>query len=340
MGHVARFAQKEGGAVHCTLCPHFCAITEGGVGLCKVRGVRRGVLLSLVYGRPATVVSDEIEKKPFFHFFPGTRVLSLGTLGCNVLCSGCQNWQISHAGISVKESTRLARLSPTKALEMARRFRLQGIVWTYNEPAVWLEYVHDVAKLFKAAGLYTAIVTAGYLTTDALDYVAPYLDAIKVDLKAPTAEGWAWLTKVKDPNPVFDFAVRARQVYGLHLEVVSNIVPGLNDDDQSIVSMARWVRDSLGSKTPWHVTRFMPSFELSHLVQTPLETLERAAALGKKEGLHFVYVGNVPGHHLRHTVCPSCHRTVIHRDDRSATEVWVKSGRCVFCGEDLNVVGV
>lgn len=305
-----------------------------------MRGVREGELVSFVYGRPASVVSDEIEKKPFFHFHPGTRALSLGTLGCNVLCSGCQNWQISHAGASGGEAERLAFLSPSRALDMARRFRLSGVVWTYNEPAVWLEYVYDVAQVFRRAGLYTALVTSGFMTVDALDFVGPLLDAVKVDLKAATPEGWAWLTKIKDPQPVLDLAVRAREVHGCHVEVVSNLVPGLNADDTSVGIVASWVRDFLGVNTPWHVTRFIPDFELSYLAQTPLAVLERAAALGRKEGLRFVYVGNVPGHVSRHTTCPACGRTVIHRDDRGATEVRVKAGCCVFCGEDLGVVGI
>lgn len=339
MAHLARFAVREAGGVRCTLCPHACLIREGHEGLCKVRGVRDGRLLSLVYGRPASVVSDEIEKKPFFHFHPGTRALSLGTLGCNVLCSGCQNWQISHAGAAGGEADRLAPLSPRKALAMAQRFRLQGVVWTYNEPAVWLEYVHDVATVFRRAGLYTALVTAGYMSAESFDYVAPLLDAVKVDLKAPSAEGWAWLTKVKDPQPVFGLAVRALHVHGCHVEVVSNLIPGFNTDDESVVAMATWIRDNLGPRVPWHVTRFTPNFELSYLTPTPLAVLEKAAVLGRKTGLHFVYVGNVPGHSSRHTVCPSCSRTVIHREEIGATEVRVKNGRCVFCGEDLMVVG-
>lgn len=339
MSRVAKFWERETDGVRCTLCPHACLIKEGQVGLCKVRGVRDGKLLSFVYGRPASVVSDEIEKKPFFHFHPGTRALSLGTLGCNVLCSGCQNWQISHAGASRGEADLLAPLSPSKALAMAQRFRLAGVVWTYNEPAVWLEYVYDVAEVFRRAGLYTALVTAGYMSSDAFDYVAPLLDAVKVDLKAATAEGWAWLTKVKNPQPALDLAVRALSKHHCHVEIVSNLVPGLNTDDTAVVAMAEWIRDALGPKIPWHVTRFLPDFELSYLTPTPLATLERAVTLGRQAGLEFVYVGNVPGHSSRHTVCPRCSRTVIHREDPGATEVRVKDGHCIFCGEDLMVVG-
>ena len=195
-----------------------------------------------------------------------------------------------------------------------------------------------MAVVFKQAGLYTALVTAGYLMPDVLDYVAPYIDAFKFDLKAPDARGWAWLTKVKDPAPTMEMAVRAQEVHGCHVEVVSNIVPELNDDDDSLRAMATWVFQALGPKTPWHVTRFLPDFELSYLPPTPIKRLERGVEIGRKVGLEFVYMGNVPGHAARHTVCPSCSRTVIHRGDRGAEEIWVREGRCAFCGQDLRVV--
>ncbi len=157
-------------------------------------------IVSLTYGRPATVVSDEIEKKPLYHFHPGTRALSLGGLGCNVLCSGCQNWQISHASART-ETTRLAELTPQEAVALARKSKLAGVVFTYNEPAVWIEYVHDVCAAFLEAGLYTAFITAAYLTEAALDYIAPVVQAFKFDLKAATPEKWGQLSKVKDPSP-------------------------------------------------------------------------------------------------------------------------------------------
>ncbi|HZK48371.1 MAG TPA: AmmeMemoRadiSam system radical SAM enzyme [Thermoleophilia bacterium] len=326
------------GSARCTVCPHRCVIRNGGVGLCRVRGVTDGRMQSLVYGRPATVVSDEIEKKQLYHFHPGTRALSLGTLGCNVLCAGCPNWQISHAGAGAGEFSRLPTLLPDEAVAMARKHKLAGVAWTYNDPAVWIEYVHDVAMAFREAGLYTAFVTAGYLSSEALDYVAPYLDAFKFDLKAPGVDGWSRLTKVKDPAPAMEAAVRAVRLHGCHVEVVSNIVPGVNDDDESLNAMAAWVVYNLGVKTPWHVTRFLPDFELNYLKPTPIAVLERAAAFGRSAGLEFVYVGNVPGHASRNTNCPACGRTAIRRGDRGVEQAWVRDGRCASCGEDLRVV--
>ena len=326
-----------GGRIRCTLCPHFCVISENEEGLCKARGVRDGRLIALTYARPATIISDEIEKKPFFHFHPGTRALSLGCYGCNVLCGDCQNWQISHASART-ETARLPVLSPADAVAMARRHKLAGVAFTYNDPAVWIEYVHDVCQAFRDAGLYTAFVSAGFLTEAALDYVGPVLDAFKFDLKAATASGWDWLSKVKDPAPACAAAVRAKEVHGCHLEVVSNIVPTLNDDDASLTAMATWVRENLGPSTPWHVTRFLPDFELSYLVPTPIKTLERALQLGKAAGLKFVYVGNVPDHPGRHTVCPGCGRTVIRREERKVDLSAITSRLCAACGEDLGLV--
>jgi len=294
-------------------------------------------MVSLTYARPATIVSDEIEKKPLFHFHPGTRALSLGGYGCNVLCSGCQNWQISHASAHT-ETTRLPVLAPDEAVRMARKHKLSGVAFTYNDPVVWIEYVHDVCAAFKRAGLYTAFITAAYMTEEALDYVAPVVDAFKFDLKAATAEGWARLTKVKERGPCLAAAVRAQEVHGCHVEVVSNIVPGLNDDAPSLTAMAAWVRDALGPGTPWHVTRFLPDFELSYLTPTPVKVLERAASLGRATGLRFVYVGNVQGHPGRNTVCPVCGRTVIQRGERTIEKMWVTKGLCAACGEDLGLV--
>jgi pyruvate formate lyase activating enzyme len=337
-GAEALFWEEAGaGKARCTLCPHYCVVSENAEGLCRARGVREGRMVSLTYARPATIISDEIEKKPLFHFHPGTRALSLGSYGCNVLCTGCQNWQISHASART-ETARLPILTPPEAVAMARRHKLAGVAFTYNDPVVWIEYVHDVCAAFKEAGLYTAFITAAYLTEKALDFVAPVVDAFKFDLKAATPEGWAWLSKVKDPAPAQAMAVRAKEMHGCHVEVVSNIVPDLNDDEAALRGMARWVCDNLGPATPWHVTRFLPSFELSYLPPTPIKTLERGASLGKAVGLRFVYTGNVQGHPGRNTVCPGCGRTVIERSGPRIEKSWVKRGLCATCGEDLGLV--
>jgi pyruvate formate lyase activating enzyme len=325
------------GKGRCTLCPHLCVVGENEEGLCRSRGMRGGRMISLTYSRPATIISDEIEKKPLYHFYPGTRALSLGSLGCNVLCSGCQNWQISHASART-ETTRLPVLRPEEALAMARKHKLAGVAFTYNDPVVWVEYVHDVCEVFREAGLYTAFITAAYISEAALDYVAPVVQAFKFDLKAATPQGWAKLSKVKEPTPALDAAVRASKVHGCHVEVVSNIVPELNDSAADLTAMAVWVRDNLGPATPWHVTRFLPDFELSYLPATPISVLERGVSLGKAAGLRFVYVGNVPDHAGRHTVCPECGRTVIERNGPTTNMRGVEQGLCAVCGAGLGLV--
>jgi len=336
----ALFGEAAGdGVVRCIVCPHLCLIREDEDGLCKARGARHGGLVSLTYGRPASVISDEIEKKPLFHFHPGTRALSLGCHGCNVLCAGCQNWQISHASPRT-ETARLPELRPDAAVALARKNKLAGVVFTYNDPVVWIEYVHDVCEAFKSAGLYTAFITAAYITEEALDYVGPVIDAFKFDLKAADAEGWSRLTKVKDPLPALSAAVRAKETHGCHLEVVSNIVPGLNDSEEQMKGMAALVKERLGADTPWHVTRFLPDFELSYLSATPIKTLVRGQSLGRAAGLRFVYVGNVPGHAARNTVCPGCGRTVIQRESPRVETQGLRQGRCAACGEELSVVHV
>ena len=200
------------------------------------------------------------------------------------------------------------------------------------------QYVRDVCAAFKDAGLYTALITAAYMTDAALDYVGPVIDALKFDLKAASSEGWAWLSKVKEAAPACAMAVRANRVHGCHVEVVSNIVPKLNDSPEEMASMARWVYENLGPDTPWHVTRFLPDFELSYLPPTPVSTLERGVGLGKAAGLRFVYVGNVQDHIARHTTCPDCGRTVIERSGRAVNLRGVESGRCAACGTDLALV--
>jgi pyruvate formate lyase activating enzyme len=227
---------------------------------------------------------------------------------------------------------------PDDAVAMARKHKLSGVAFTYNDPVIWIEYVHDVCLAFREAGLYTAFITAGFITEAALDYIAPVLDAFKFDLKAATPEGWAWLTKVKDPDAGLAATVRAKKVHELHVEVVSNIVPGLNDNDTEYAAMAGWIRDELGPETPWHVTRFLPDFELSYLAATPIKTLERAITVGKTAGLRFVYSGNVQGHPARHTICPACGRTAVQRGELGVDRLWVTRGLCSACGENLGIV--
>lgn len=331
------YDKRPDGKVLCRVCPRLCVIAEGRLGTCKTRKNIGGKCYTLIYGRVSSVAADPIEKKPLFHFFPGTMCLSLGTLGCNLRCIHCQNWQIAHADAQ-ENGYQLSGLPPEKLPHICEKTGCQGVSWTYNEPTIWLEYALDGARACHERGLYTVYVTNGYITEEALDLIAPHLDAYRVDIKGFKPETYKFIAKVSKIEPIFKAATLAKHKYGCHVEAVTNIIPTVNDDEDTLRSIAAWVAKELGEKTPWHVTRFYPYLELSHLPPTPIGTLERAMEIGREEGLKFVYIGNVPGHRGENTVCPGCGRVVIRRDGYLIERVDVKDGYCVFCGEDLNIV--
>lgn len=330
------YEKTASGKVRCHVCPRLCVIAEGRLGYCKARQNIGGKCYSLIYGKVCSVMADPVEKKPLFHFHPGSQVLSLGTLGCNMRCVHCQNWQIAHADV-LEEGSQLSDLPVEKLPRIAAKYNCQGVAWTYNEPTIWLEYTLDGAQLCHEHGLYTVYVTNGYITAEALDLIAPHLDAYRVDIKGFRPETYRFIAKVKDVKPIFASAVAAYHRYGCHVEIVTNVIPTVNDDEDTLRQIARWIVAELGPRTPWHVTRFYPYLELSHLPPTPIATLERAMAIGHEEGLQFVYIGNVPGHRGENTVCPGCGRLVIRRDGYSIGNIDVREGYCSFCGEDLHI---
>ncbi|MBU0671958.1 MAG: AmmeMemoRadiSam system radical SAM enzyme [Candidatus Margulisbacteria bacterium] len=321
--------------VKCTLCPWFCKIAQGKVGICGVRQNIEGKLYSLIYAKVSSVAADPIEKKPLFHFYPGTKVLSLGTFGCNMRCGHCQNWQIAHVKLGQAKDPQLEYLPPENLVELAKQNNCQGIAWTYNEPIVWFEYSYEGAKLAKAAGLYTVWVTNGYVTFEALDTIAPYLDAFRVDVKGFNQDFYTKLAKIRDFKPVLEAAERAKKKWDMHVEIVTNIIPTMNDDEAQLKGIADWIVKKLGPETPWHVTRFMPYLEYSHLPPTPISTLEKARQIGLDAGLQFVYLGNVPGHKAENTYCPKCSKLLIKRVGYQTDLKNVAAGKCGFCGQDL-----
>ncbi len=331
------YDRRDDGVVQCRVCPRLCVIRPGRRGTCRARENRDGTLYSMVYDRVCSVAADPIEKKPLFHFFPGSLVLSLGTLGCNFTCGHCQNWQIAHAEAGAGAIRELRELPVAKLPVLADHNGCAGVAWTYNEPTIWFEYVLDGARVARENGLYTVMVTNGYITEEALDLLAPHVDAYRVDVKGFSDELYRRLCHVPDLAPVLAAAERALHVHGCHVEIVTNVIPTLNDDDEQLGAIAGWIVERLGPKTPWHLTRFMPYLELSHLPATPVKTLEHAMALGHDAGLEFVYVGNVPGHAGENTVCPNCRRLVARRTGYAVQDLAIRDGRCEMCGWDLNV---
>ncbi len=320
--------------VQCHTCQWHCRLNPGKYGACAMYQNRDGVLYNLNYALVSSMAADPVEKKPLFHFFPGTLCFSLGTLGCNFHCQHCQNWQISFAdGSSLGECQ---EIQPQASIKLAEHYQCRGISWTYNEPAIWFEYTLDSARLARENNLYTVYVTNGYATPEALDTIGPYLDAWRVDIKGFSDAFYRELAKVPHWRGILEVTRRAKDKWKMHVEVVTNIIPTMNDDDEQLEGIARWIRDELGELTPWHVTRFYPHHHLMQLPPTPIETLEHACDIGKRVGLKFIYAGNVPGHHSESTICYSCGKTNVQRSGYHTQLVGLESSLCRFCGAELN----
>ena len=334
--YVADLWTPEGDAIRCGLCPHACRIRPGAVGVCGVRRNVDGTLIALTYGRVSSVAADPIEKKPVFHYRPGSLVLSLGSVGCTMRCGHCQNWQISRAGVG---DGKLSDLPPERVAPLALAHSCAGVAFTYNEPVIQAEYVRDCGRLAHEAGLFTVMVTNGYITTEGLDYLAGAVDVWRVDVKGMTDEAYRALCRVPSVEPVLRAAERAKRVHGMHVEVVTNVVPGVNDDEAQLSDLAHWIAGELGPETPWHVTRFFPYLEFADKPPTPMATLHRALEIGREAGLHYVYLGNVDEPGSEDTACPGCGRVLVTRRGYEVVDRAGEDGACPDCGRPTDVIG-
>lgn len=320
--------------MRCKACQRRCVLEEGEVGFCGVRKNLGGEMVPLSYGRVGAMHLACVERKPLFHFYPGRIMLSLGSLGCNFRCPGCQNWELAHAEVPGELSS-LKYLAPAELVQQALRQNLLGISFTYNEPAIWFEYTLDTFRRAKTEGLMTNYVTNGSLTPQGLDTIGPYLDAYRVDIKGFSEKTYRDLANFGKYRGILAVAERAKKKWNMHVECVTNVVPTINDSHEELRDIATWIATSLGPDTPWHVTRFVPHRQLSHLPHTPVSALERACEIGLKEGLHFVYLGNVPGHPGEDTCCPECGRVVVKRAGLPLPQVAMRDGICPGCGYRL-----
>jgi pyruvate formate lyase activating enzyme len=321
--------------VRCHTCQWFCRINEGQTGVCRMYRNDAGALFNLNYAKISALAVDPIEKKPLYHFHPGSNVFSLGSWGCNFHCRGCQNWEI--ACPEDENGLRYSReILPERAVEMACQSGSAGIAWTYNEPSVWLEYTLETARLAKAQGLYTVYVTNGYASEAQLDAIGPFLDAWRVDVKGFNDQSYRKIGRVQNFQGVLRVTERARHKWGMHVEVVTNVILGINDDDIQLRGIAEWIAGSISPLTPWHITRFHPRRQMQDYPVTPLETMERALSLGKAAGLAFVYLGNVGGNDSNDTLCYNCGHKVVKRSGYSAQITGLDGTHCRFCGTELN----
>ncbi|MCD6323950.1 MAG: AmmeMemoRadiSam system radical SAM enzyme [Desulfurococcales archaeon] len=325
------------GKVRCDLCYKRCPIADGGFGACGVRYNKGGKLYTLVYGLLTAAAVDPIEKKPLMHFMPGSKVFSISTAGCNFMCRFCQNWTISQ---SRRDEVFGEFFTPEQVVEAALRAGADGISYTYNEPTVFYEFMLDTAKLAKKAGLFNTMVTNGYITPEAWRELAPYMDAVTLDFKGSgNLEFYRKFMGVPSPDPIYT-TLEEMKKSGTFIEITNLIVPKYGDDPEDLRRLASWIVNNLGPETPFHLLRFYPHFMMRDVPPTPVKTLEELAKIAKEEGLHYVYIGNVPGHPLEHTYCPKCGELVVRRYGFQIVEWRLKEGNtCPKCGHKLNIVG-
>jgi pyruvate formate lyase activating enzyme len=294
--------------VRCQLCAHYCLIAEGKRGFCNVRENRDGVLYALTYGRTISRGIDPIEKKPFFHFFPGSHSFSIATPGCNMHCEWCQNWQISQQ-TGPDELAAGAAMSAAEIVAAAEATACRSIAYTYTEPTVFFEYSYETARLAREAGLANLYVSNGYMSAEMLELMTPYLDGANIDLKGFSDARYKRYTGAR-LQPVLDSLIALHRA-GVWLEVTTLVIPGINDDPHELEALAGFIATHLSPEVPWHVSRFLPQYRLRHLPPTPPETIELAVKVGHDAGLHYVYPGNLSGEVV--TSCPGCGKALIER---------------------------
>ena len=323
----------DDGRIKCKLCAHRCSIPEGNMGVCKVRENNGGTLYATSYGKVSSMGPDPIEKKPLFHFMPGSRAFSFGSVGCNFGCDFCQNYTISQEfGLRG-----LKNIKPEDVPKLAEKYKCQSISWTYNEPTIWYEFTLHGSKAAQLRGLKTSYVTNGYMTEEALKGIAPFLDAMNVDVKAFTEEFYQKYSRSK-LQPVLDTCQLAKKL-GIHIELSYLIIPTRNDDPLELRKFCGWALNELGDDVPIHFSAFHPDYKVLDLPRTPVKSLQKAHEIAKDVGLKFVYLGNIPHTDEENTFCPKCGIKVIERIGYHIIKNRVEDGKCGECGQDLNIVG-
>ncbi len=323
--------------VRCNLCAHHCLIAEGRLGICQVRENENGTLYTLVYGRTISQHVDPIEKKPLYHFYPGSTAYSIATPGCNFRCAWCQNWDISQMP-RLEHFIAGYEASPKQLVEQAQQAGCKTIAYTYTEPTIFFEYAYDTARLAQAAGLSNVFISNGYMTPETLATIAPYLDAVNIDLKAFRDQTYRKYIGAR-LQPVLDSLKKLKQL-DIWLEITTLVIPGINDDAAELQDIANFIVQELGPDIPWHISRFFPDYKLRDVPVTALDTLYQAQEIGLAAGLKYVYVGNVPETTGQDTHCPGCGQTLIRRGRLTMLENRIQGGSCPACGVAIAGIGL
>lgn len=325
---------KIGKSLACKVCERLCLISSGKRGFCNMREGINGKLYGLSYATVSSVDIDPIEKKPLFHFYPGSTVLSLGSIGCNFRCKHCQNWNISQAefkDISIRE------ILPEDAVKLAKQYNCKSIAWTYNEPTMWLEYTIDSAKLAKKEELNTVYVTNGYMTEESLGMIGPYLDAANVDLKGISEQFYHELCDAR-MQPVLD---NIKRIYDkrIHLEITNLIIPNHNDSENDIKLLVNFMVEEIGVEVPLHFTKFFPCYKLKNIRTTAVANLEKAHKIATDAGMKYVYIGNVHSSTGENTYCYNCRKLIVERNGYHIIKDYLKNGKnCPSCGASIDIV--
>ena len=327
------WTKLENNVVQCNLCSHNCRIGENKTGICGVRINDGGVLYTSIYGSCSSIAADPIEKKPLYHFYPGSKALSMGTIGCNFKCDHCQNYSISTAD---KQFHYLQEIDPDQIVEFVKQYSCQGVSYTYNEPTIWHEFCFDSAKLVKKAGLYTCYVSNGYISEDALKEISPYLDAMNIDVKAFNEDFYKKICKAR-LKPVLKTCKLAKEL-GIHIELTYLVIPGYNDSIDEIRSFCKWIVENLDNQTPVHFSRFHPDYNMTDVPRTPMETLLKIYNVAKEVGVLFCYLGNVSPGEYENTICPQCGKVCIKREGYLINLDGFVDGKCMKCGSTLSVI--
>jgi len=326
----ALFWERLDGRVLCYLCPRNCKIGEGKSGFCFIRKNINGKLYLLAYGNPCAVHIDPMEKKPLYHFLPGSDIISLGTAGCNLACKYCQNNDISKVG---QDQVRTFDMPPEVVIKTAVENHCKSIAYTYNEPNIWAEYVMDISKLAREKGLKSVMVTNGYINIKPLHEVYKYIDAANVDFKAITEEFYTSLT-LSHLKPVLDALIEMKSME-IWIEITNLVIPTINDSSDELKKLSNWIYSNLGDDVPLHFSAFHPDFKLLNLPRTPAKTLEKARKIAMDIGLKYVYEGNIYSEEGSNTYCPSCGRLLIRRNWHSINSNNLINGKC-SCGQNIS----